>query len=188
MNKFASKRPFALILAIFGYAPGMLCAQLGEISNFREYSETFSSSGQPTIEQLTAVRDAGFERVIYIAFSTDGNAIAQEDKIVSDLGMDYVQIPVVWNRPTLANFNLFSSILRQEPDAKTLLHCQVNFRASAFSFLHRVINEGVSVADAKADMNSVWQPNETWRDFIFSVLAENGISPDCSSCNWDVSQ
>jgi hypothetical protein len=47
-----------------------------------------------------------------------------------------------------------------------------------------VIYEDVPVAQAKADMNSVWQPNETWRDFIFTVLAENDVNPECEGCDW----
>jgi protein tyrosine phosphatase (PTP) superfamily phosphohydrolase (DUF442 family) len=159
---------------------------LEQISNYREYSTEFSSSGQPTAEQLRMISERGFERVVYIAFSTDGNAIPNEDKIVKDLGMDYVQVPVVWNDPRPADFDAFASVMRQAPEKKTLLHCQVNFRASAFGFLYRVIYGGVAVAQAKADMNSVWQPNETWRDFIFGVLEEHGISPNCAGCDWVV--
>jgi hypothetical protein len=40
------------------------------------------------------------------------------------------------------------------------------------------------VVDAKRDMNSVWQPNATWRQYIFEVLEENKISPLCDGCDW----
>ena len=162
-------------------------AQLAEITNFREYSDRFASAGQPTESQLGEVQAAGFDRVIYIAFSNNGNALPNEDEIVRGLGMDYVHIPVVWASPTASDFETFAAIMRQSPDKKTLLHCQVNFRASAFSFLYRVIYEGVPVAEAKADMNAVWQPNETWRDFIFAVLETHGVSPDCPECDWSPS-
>lgn len=176
----------ATVAATLGF-PGIALAQaLADISNFREYSPTFASAGQPTAEQLELVKEAGFERVIYIAFSTDGTAFPDEDRVVKDLGMDYVHVPVVWNNPTPADFGAFASVMQQDPDRKTLLHCQVNFRASAFSFLYRVIYEGVPVAEAKADMNTVWHPNEVWRDFIFDVLAAHDISPDCDGCSWEV--
>jgi hypothetical protein len=76
--------------------------------------------------------------------------------------------------------------MQREPDRKTLLHCQVNYRASAFGFLYRVLYEDVSVAEAKADMNSVWQPNETWQKLIFGILEENGKSAHCDGCSWKV--
>jgi len=158
---------------------------LSAISNYREYSPTFSSSGQPTREQLTGLKDAGFERIVYIAFSNNGNAFADEDVVVKELGMDYVHIPVIWDQPTASDFYAFAGSMQREPDRKTLLHCQVNYRASAFSFLYRVLYENVPVAEAKADMNSVWQPNETWQKLIFGILEENGRSPHCDGCSWE---
>lgn len=165
--------------------PAALPAQsLDEIVNFREYSADFASAGQPTAAQLDELREAGFERIIYIAFSTDRNAIANEDKLVRDLGMDYVQIPVIWDSPTIADYESFAAVMQRDPGKKTLLHCQVNMRASAFGFLYRVLQQGVSVAQAKADMNTVWEPNETWRELIFEVLEAHGVSPQCDGCDW----
>jgi hypothetical protein len=74
--------------------------------------------------------------------------------------------------------------MQRNTDKKTLLHCQVNARATAFSFLYRVIYEDVPIAQAKEDMNTVWQPNEVWRDFIFAVMSENDRSPECEGCDW----
>ena len=161
-----------------------IAAELAEISNYREYSPAFASSGQPTREQLEMLKDEGFERIIYIAFSNNGKAFADEDVLVKELGMDYVHIPVIWDQPTASDFYAFASVMQREPDLKTLLHCQVNYRASAFSFLYRVLYDGVSVAEAKADMNTVWQPNETWRALIFDILEENGRSAQCDGCDW----
>ena len=104
---------------------------------------------------------------------------------LEELGLDYVHIPVIWDQPTKSDFYAFAGAMQREPNRRTLLHCQVNFRASAFSFLYRVIYQKVPVAEAKADMNTVWAPNETWRDLIFDILEENGESPHCDGCDWD---
>ena len=157
---------------------------LAEITNFRQYSATFASAGQPSREQLSAVAEAGFERVVYIAFTNNQNALPDEDQIVKGLGMEYMQVPVDFNNPLPSDFYAFADSMRRDTSKKTLLHCQVNARATAFSFLYRVIYEDVPVAQAKADMNTVWQPNEVWRDFIFKILAEHDIDPDCAGCDW----
>lgn len=162
--------------------------ELSDISNYREYSPNFASSGQPTKEQLELLRDEGFERIVYIAFSNSGKAFADEDVVVKELGMDYVHVPVIWDQPTAADFYAFAGSMQRDADRKTLLHCQVNYRASAFSFLYRVIYRDVPVAEAKADMNTVWQPNETWRNLIFEILEENGKSPHCDGCSWTVEE
>jgi len=164
--------------------PGVSCAELSDIRNYRAYSPSFASAGQPTREQLAQVGEAGFERVVYIAFSNSGSAISDEDAVVKDLGMDYVHIPVIWDAPTKSDFYAFAGVMQREPNRKTLLHCQANYRASAFAFLYRVLYLDVPIAEAKADMNSVWTPNETWRDLIFAVLEDNGVSPDCAGCDW----
>jgi hypothetical protein len=80
---------------------------------------------------------------------------------------------------------MFAGLMQRAPENRTLVHCQVNFRASAFSFLYRVLYEDIPVAEAKEDMNSVWVPNATWRQLIFDVLEENGVSPDCENCLWE---
>ena len=157
---------------------------LSDILNYRQYTPLFSSAGQPSREQLPLIKEAGYDRVIYIAFNNGRTAIPDEDQLVKDLGMDYLHIAVDFNNPTLRDFDAFADAMEREPTSKTLLHCQVNARATAFSFLYRVLYQGVDVAQAKADMNSVWQPNEVWRDFIFAVMAERGMSAQCDTCDW----
>lgn len=161
-----------------------VAANLSEIRNYKEYSPSFSSAGQPGQEQLKWLRDEAFERVVYIAFSNSDGAVAGEDAIVKGLGMDYVHVPVIWDAPAKSDFYAFAGVMQREPGKKTLLHCQANYRASAFAMLYRVLYEDVPLAEAKADMNAIWQPNETWRDFIFAVLQDNGISPHCEGCDW----
>jgi protein tyrosine phosphatase (PTP) superfamily phosphohydrolase (DUF442 family) len=176
----------ALLFIVLAFGPlQAFAAELSEIRNYREYSPTFSSSGQPSQEQLEAVKEAGFERVIYIAFSNSRGALAGEDAVVKELGMDYLHVPVIWDAPTRSDFYTFAAAMQREPGKKTLLHCAANYRASAFAFLYRVIYEDTPVAQAKADMNDVWQPNETWRQLIFDVLEENGVSPLCEGCDWE---
>jgi protein tyrosine phosphatase (PTP) superfamily phosphohydrolase (DUF442 family) len=176
--------PYRLVLGLLLLPILANSAELAEIRNYKAYSPGFASAGQPTEEQLQAVSDAGFDQVVYIAMSNSRSAVAGEDAIVKELGMDYVHIPVIWDAPTTSDFYAFASIMQRDPAAKTLLHCAANYRASAFAFLYRVIYDDVPVAAAKADMNEVWTPNETWRNLIFEVLADNDISPNCDGCDW----
>jgi len=178
----------AALLAVLSCSASISANELSDISNYREYSPSFASSGQPSRKQLELLKDEGFERIVYIAFSNSGKAFADEDVVVKELGMDYVHIPVIWDQPTAADFYAFAGSMQRDADRKTLLHCQVNYRASAFSFLYRVLYEDVPVAEAKADMNSVWQPNETWRSLIFGILEENDKSPHCDGCSWKVDE
>lgn len=167
------------VLAVEEPAP-----DLAAITNFRQYSESFASAGQPTREQFQTLKDSGFERIVYIAFTNNPNALADEDQLVKGLGMEYMHVPVDFSNPLPDDFYAFADSMQRNTDKKTLLHCQVNARATAFSFLYRVIYEDVPIAEAKADMNTVWQPNEVWRDFIFEVMAQNDLDPQCEGCDW----
>ena len=180
-------RSARLLLALVGCLPvqTILADQLDDIVNYREYSATLSSSGQPDRDQLEYLRESGYERVVYLAFSDHDGSVPNEDRIVKDLGMDYVHIPVVWDTPSKSDFYAFAGAMQREPDKKTLVHCQVNFRASAFSFLYRVLYEGVPMDQSKEDMNTVWVPNDTWRRLIFNILEENDVSPHCDTCLWE---
>lgn len=181
------KRYVALFAAalVFSGSAAASTDELDEIANYREYSEVLSSSGQPSVSQLHALKDAGFERVVFLAFSDSQGSIANEDSMVEKLGMEFVHIPVDWEAPRKSDFYMFAGAIRRESGKKTLIHCQVNFRASAFSFLYRVLYNDVDMEDAKNDLDSVWVPNETWRALIFSILEENGRSPHCDTCLWN---
>ena len=152
--------PFASALyAIETPDPG-----LAEIMNYRQYDEMFASAGQPTREQFSYIANQGFERIVYIAFTNNRNAFAN---------------------PLPDEFYAFADSMQRNTGKKTLLHCQVNARATAFSFLYRVIYGDTPIFEAKADMNTVWQPDQVWRDFIFEVLGQNSIDPNCEGCDWD---
>ena len=173
---------FGLLLVIASL--NLAASEVQDIDNYRQYSPNFSSSGQPTAEQLKAVSEAGFKRVIYLAFTDNQSAIEAEDRVVKSLGMDYLHIPVDFEQPALEDFEDFAAVLKRDKNIRTLLHCQVNMRASTFSFLYRVIYDGVPMAVAKNDLDSIWQPDRVWYGFIVAVLTKHGLSPECDGCDW----
>lgn len=181
------RRLTAALLSICLFAVLALADEpdLSELINYLAWSPMLSSSGQPSAEQLEAVRDAGFERVVFLALTDSHGSIEGEDSLVKQLGMEYVHIPVDWDSPRTDDFALFAALMSGTPPKKTLVHCQVNYRASAFSFLYRVLHEDVPVGDAKDDLDSIWAPNETWKQLIFDVLEAGGVSPDCDTCLWE---
>jgi protein tyrosine phosphatase (PTP) superfamily phosphohydrolase (DUF442 family) len=179
-------RALVCLLALCGALPLSAAADaVDDIINYRDYSALLSSAGQPNEDQLRSLADAGFERVVFLAFSDHEHSLPHEDRMVKDLGMEYVHIPVDWDAPRMNDFYLFAGAMQRAAAVKTLVHCQVNFRASTFSFLYRVLYLDVPVAEAKDAMNSVWVPNATWRNLIFEVLEDNGVEPDCDSCLWE---
>lgn len=175
---------FVFIVTALLVQPIAAAAELSDSSNYREYSDSFASAGQPTAAQLENAAELGFERVIYLAFTDDHTAIENEDSIVKKLGMEYIHIPVDFGDPTVNDFKLFARVIEGKDAPKTLLHCQVNFRASTFSFLYRVIILQDPILGAKEDLDTVWVPNETWFRFIRAVFDDYQMSHACDGCDW----
>ena len=172
----------ALSPAVRGASPDDAGGQALDIINYIAYSAVLASSGQPTAAQFQVQAEAGVQRVVYLAFTDHETSLANEDRVVRDLGMAFVQVPVVWVNPTVEDFRLFAAGMAQGGDHKTLVHCQVNWRASSFSFLYRVIHDKVPMDDAVVDLTSIWTPTEPWRQFIVDVLDAHGLAPDCELC------
>lgn len=178
-----------LVPLLFVFASlGLEASEITDIDNYLQYSPYFSSSGQPSADQLKALSEAGFKRVIYLAFSDNKTAIPSEDRVVKSFGMDYLQIPVDFDRPTIEDFEDFTAVLSRGENIRTLLHCQINLRASAFSFLYRVIYAGVPMSLAKSDLDKIWQPDKVWYQFIVEVLRKHGLSEECDDCDWGVNE
>ena len=172
----------ALGTSNLGALPEDTGSQASDIINYIAYSDVLASSGQPTAAQFQVQAEAGVQRVVYLAFTDHETSLANEDRVVRDLGMAFVQVPVVWANPQVEDFRLFAAIMAQGGDQKTLVHCQVNWRASSFSFLYRVIHDKVPMDDAVVDLTSIWTPTEHWRQFIVDVLDAHGLAPDCELC------
>lgn len=181
-----------LLAIIFFLSFSVVANPLKEISNYIEYAETaegnglglYGSSGQPTSDEISALSKAGYQRIIYLALTTNDTALAGEDELVLKKGMQYLHVPVEFSNPTLANFQTVANALQSQGDLKTLLHCQINLRASTFSFLYRVIYKKVAIEDAKKDLDAIWVPNPTWFNFIKSTLAHFKMTHECDNCDW----
>lgn len=140
------------------------------IQNFVQINDRLATAGQPTIKQFTAIRDAGYNVVINLAVPTSEGAIANEREIVESLGMQYFHIPVVWENPTIEDFNQFSNVMQTHSNQSVFVHCAKNMRVSAFVYLYRRSHENISEEEARSDLNKIWQPNPTWQGFIETVL------------------
>ncbi|BAU15130.1 hypothetical protein LEP3755_56870 [Leptolyngbya sp. NIES-3755] len=148
------------------------------IANFVQINDRLGTAGQPTIEQFTAIRDAGYTVVINLAVPTSEGAVTQacakgianEREIVESLGMQYFHIPVVWDNPTIEDFNQFSNVMQTHSDQSVFVHCAKNMRVSAFVYLYRRSHENISEEEARADLNKIWQPNPTWQMLMKTVL------------------
>lgn len=140
--------------------------RLDEIYAFRSLGPNLGTGGQPKEAQFAEIRAAGFDAVINLALPTSDNAIAHEGSVVTGLGMSYVHIPVDFKAPTSEDFQRFCRVMEAFRNRPVFVHCAANMRVSAFMFLYRVLHQNVPVAEAKRDLNAIWEPDKTWSGFI----------------------
>ena len=149
----------------------MASAQLSDIYNFLLHPDGLGTAGQPTAEQLQAIKDAGYEVVINLALGTTPRDLPNEADLLAEKGVDYVHIPVEWEAPTAEDLAQFFDAMDANQGKKCFVHCIANMRVSAFVFLYRVLRQGAARAQAEAIMKQLLQPNATWQTFIDNALA-----------------
>lgn len=143
-----------------------------DIFNFLFYHEKLSSSGMPIAEQMKSVAEAGVELVVNLAPHDVPNAIPDEAALVESLGMQYINIPVNWGTPTRDGLNIFMDKMDANKDRKVHVHCEANFRASAFILMYRILRLGWKAEDAFAVMHSIWDEDAypVWKMFIEDAI------------------
>lgn len=143
-----------------------------DIYNVLFYHENLSSSGMPTAEQMKEVAQAGVKLVINLAPHDVPNAIPDEPEVVRSLGMEYINIPVNWSTPTRDGLNLFMDAMDANRDKRIHVHCEANFRASAFILIYRVLRLGWKEDQAFEVMHSIWDEDAypVWKMFIEDAL------------------
>ena len=145
--------------------------------NFKRYSDSIASAGQLHDKHIPFIEKEDYSLVVYLAFdSSEDKSRLGIDKLIRGTGARYIQLPVDWFQPTPEDYNHFVGAVTANNERKVLVHCEMNFRASAFSFLYRVIEGDEDFEQAKEDMLSVWTPDNTWTTFINEVLMLKGAT------------
>lgn len=143
-----------------------------DIYNYLFYHDKLSSSGMPKVDQMKSVADAGVQLVINLAPHDVPDAIPNEKELVESLGMEYINIPVNWSTPTKDGLNIFMDMIDSNRYKKIHVHCEANFRASAFILMYRVLRLGWKREEAFEVMHSIWDEDAypVWKMFIEDAI------------------
>ena len=89
--------------------------------------------------------------------------------------IEWNNVPIAWDNPRATDFEKFRKIMAANDDAHVMVQCAANYRASALTYLYRVIVDEVPEADARKEMSAVWNPDEydTWSNYIDTVIASH---------------
>lgn len=154
-------------LSISQYTPiDLMGDNLANIFNFLQISPTIATAGQPTASQLSSIKAAGYQLIINLAPGTHENALPNEQEIVESLEIEYIHIPVKFDRPTIEDFDSFCDVMQSHQDRSIFIHCAANLRVSSFMYLYHRIYKDVTEEAAQIELAKIWTPNPIWQEFI----------------------
>jgi protein tyrosine phosphatase (PTP) superfamily phosphohydrolase (DUF442 family) len=118
-----------------------------DLTNASEPLPGWVTGGQPTPDHLSALRKAGCEVVVDNRDPMEPRPY-DEAAMVKQLGMDYVNIPVVHGAVTAATMAKLHSLLRKIAGRRALLHCSSGNRTAAAMIPYFMIDEGMNEEQA----------------------------------------
>ena len=143
---------------------------ISQILNYVPVHEHLATSGQPTAEQLNWIKAEGFTTIINLALTDASNHLPLEDRLCLELGLDYIQIPLLWDQPsTSAGLLVLDMVAHLVQEQKVWLHCAMNMRVASLMYLYRQFYMGMSLPEADVLLEDIWQPDETWTGFIHAL-------------------
>jgi len=144
----------------------------GPVMNYHRIDQRLVTGGHLVDDGLAELQAQGVTVVIDLR---DKPPRGQEKKL-AEQGIEWINIPIEWDDPEPVDFERFSEAMEAHQDDHVLVQCAANYRASAMTYLYRVVVEQVDQDKAEKDLNAVWIPseeNQQWTDYIEGIMAAN---------------
>lgn len=135
------------------------------IYNWRRIDDRLTTSGQPSEQELGEIRALGVRHVVNLGLHSHEKALPDEAASIVALGMNYIHLPVEFEKPTEADYARFVETMERLGGAAVHVHCIANMRVSAFIYRWRR-ERGMDEAEARAAMETVWKPGGAWAALI----------------------
>lgn len=146
-------------------------AELPKVRALQYHNATLISAGLPEAEEIPLLADAGVEVVINLIPTDAQQQIVNEEEVVVEAGMAFHRIEVDWQNPTLENYDQFESLMQEYQGKSVLVHCQLNWRASAFVYLHQraMGNDDLSIMAPWGDLQQSFAKYPQWAELVEQV-------------------
>jgi len=133
---------------------------LAGIPNFLKLNNQVWTGGQPTIEHLLKLKEAGVKVIINLRPHGEHNGDVEAAK-VKELGMTYFNIPVVYREPADPAAGDFLKITDEQlKNGPVFIHCAAAIRVGAFWMIRRVLRDGWDFDKALEEANQIGMRNQ----------------------------
>lgn len=130
-------------------------SELTAIPRFLKLNDQVWTGGQPWLEHLPKLKDAGIKVVINLRQNGEWNGEREAAK-VKELGMSYFNIPVSFNEPDELDADDFLKLTDEElKNGPVFIHCAVGSRVGAFWMIRRVLRDNWEFDKALEEANRI---------------------------------
>ena len=120
---------------------------LSHVANACQILPNVISGGQPTAEQLRALKAAGGDIVLDLRDPMEPRPV-DEPNLVRELGMEYVNVPVRAGSLDDATLERILAVLRQAGDRTVFFHCGSGSRVGGALIPYFILDQGMEEQDA----------------------------------------
>ncbi len=146
-------------------------AHAGPVMNYHRIDDRLLTGGHLLEDGPAVLASEGVKVVIDLRDnSPDG-----EKQRYAEYGIEWTNVPVVWSDPKAEDFDKFRKVMASHAGEHVMVQCAANYRASAMTYLYRVLEDDVPEPEARKGITAIWDPDEyeTWREFIDEMIAAN---------------
>ncbi len=135
-------------------------SELTGIPNFLKLNNQVWTGGQPTMEHLSKLKEAGVKVIINLRPHGEHNGAVEAAK-VKELGMSYFNIPVAYREPDELDADDFLKITDEQlKNGPVFIHCAAAIRVGAFWMIRRVLRDGWAFDKALEEANQIGLRNQ----------------------------
>ena len=138
-------------------------SSLDSIRNFVQLTPRIGTAGQPSADQFQSIAEAGYRTVINIAMPDHPDSIDHEGKLVTELGMNYLHLPVPFDQPEADHLKQFFGLLQSQGEQAVFVHCIMNYRVSAFMYHYLTLIEDWPEDRARSPIFDKWEIEPQWQ-------------------------
>jgi len=130
-------------------------SELTGIPRFLKLSDQVWTGGQPWLEHLPKLKDAGIKVIINLRPHAEYQGEREEAK-VKELGMGYFNIPVDFQAPDELDADDFLKLTDEQlKNGPVFIHCAAATRVGAFWMIRRVVRDGWDYDKALEEANRI---------------------------------
>lgn len=127
---------------------------LAGVANASQLSPTLVGGGQPAALNLQGLKEAGVGIVLDLRDPMEPRPI-DEPSVVRELGMEYINIPVVSGSLSDATLDQILAVVRGAGDTPVFCHCAGGGRVGGALIPYLMIDQGLDEEDAVAQAMQV---------------------------------